>query len=283
MKKKALGRGLSALIPERIEEIDESNPTTQLLEVPIDRIKENPDQPRKDFDQESLKELAISIKRSGLIQPIIIRRKDDDFEIIAGERRLKASKIAGLETVKAILAENLTPAKRMEIALIENLQRTDLNPIETAAGIRELMTRSELTQEQVAENIGKERSTVANLLRLLSLPDEIQDDLRSGVLSAGHGRILAGIENEEARKKYWKKTVKENWSVRKLENGVKGIARRKPKKEIPGFSSPYRDAEDYLRSHLGTKVRIAKAGKKGKIEIEFYDNDQLNGILDKIG
>ncbi|MBD3233040.1 MAG: ParB/RepB/Spo0J family partition protein [candidate division Zixibacteria bacterium] len=282
MKKKALGKGLSALIPEGVKEIDETNPTTQLLEVPIDRIKENPDQPRKDFDQESLKELAISIKRSGLIQPIIVRRKDDDFEIIAGERRLKASKIAGLESVKAILAENLTPARRMEIALIENLQRTDLNPIETAAGIRELMTKSKLTQEQVAENIGKERSTIANLLRLLSLPEEIQDDLRSGTLSSGHGRILAGIENAEARKKYWTKAVKENWSVRKLENSVKGIGRRKPKKDIPGFSSPYRDAEDHLRSRLGTKVRITKAGKKGKIEIEFYDNEQLNGILDKI-
>ncbi|MBD3170565.1 MAG: ParB/RepB/Spo0J family partition protein [candidate division Zixibacteria bacterium] len=283
MSKNVLGKGLGALIPEDIEvtsaEIKES-----MIEIPVNRVDPNPGQPRKEFDENALKELAVSIKQSGLIQPIIVRKKGDRYELIAGERRLKAAGIAGVESVKAILTENLTPSQRMEIALVENLQRADLNPIEAAMGIRELMTKGGFTQEEVSERIGKERSTVTNLLRLLTLPEEIREDIRGGKISAGHGRALAGLDSHETQKEYWRKTVNNGWSVRRLENALQSKPGRKQKERTKNDSSgQYRDLEDRLKSYFGTKVKIIKSGDTGRIEIEFYNDDQLTGILEKIG
>ncbi|MCP4726955.1 MAG: ParB/RepB/Spo0J family partition protein [bacterium] len=283
MKKNVLGKGLGALIPEDMDDVMPVEKENRLLEISLDKIDANPSQPRKRFDEESLKELAVSIQQSGLIQPVLIRRKGDRYELIAGERRLKAAGIAGVETVKAILAENLTPSQRMEIALVENLQRSDLNPIETASGVRELMEKGELTQEQVAERIGKDRSTVANLLRLLSLPEEIQEDIRTGIISAGHGRALAGINDDKVLKNIWRKTVKRGWSVRKLEHSLQKLSDKLEIKPKADEANPYADIEDRLRGYFGTKVKVIKTGEVGRIEIEFYDDDQLTGLLEKIG
>lgn len=282
MSKKVLGRGLSALIPEVMDDskIADSN---SIIEIKLDRIDPSPSQPRKDFDEEKLRELAVSIKETGIIQPIVVRRSGDRYEIIAGERRFRAAGLAGLDTVRAIIGENLAPARRMEIALVENLQRTDLNPIEAAEGISELMIKGNLTQEQVAEKIGKERSTITNLLRLLNLPEEIQEDIRNGIISAGHGRNLAGIEDSRLQREFWKKIKDENWSVRKIEESLKRKNHRKKSKRIKKDDDTYSSIEDSLRDYLGTRVRIVRRGKKGRIEIEYYDDDQLSGILEKIG
>lgn len=282
MSKKVLGRGLSALIPEVMDDskIADSN---SIIEIKLDRIDPSPSQPRKDFDEEKLRELAVSIKETGIIQPIVVRRSGDRYEIIAGERRFRAAGLAGLDTVRAIIGENLAPARRMEIALVENLQRADLNPIEAAEGISELMIKGNLTQEQVAEKIGKERSTITNLLRLLNLPEEIQEDIRNGIISAGHGRTLAGIEDSRLQREFWKKIKDENWSVRKIEESLKRKNHRKKSKRIKKDDDTYSSIEDSLRDYLGTRVRIVRRGKKGRIEIEYYDDDQLSGILEKIG
>jgi ParB family chromosome partitioning protein len=282
MSKKVLGRGLSALIPEVVDDSKTAD-SNSIIEIKLDRIDPSPSQPRKDFDEEGLKELAVSIKETGIIQPIVVRRSGDRYEIIAGERRFRAAGLAGLETVRAIIGENLPPARRMEIALVENLQRTDLNPIEAAEGISELMMKGNLTQEQVAEKIGKERSTITNLLRLLNLPEEIQEDIRNGVISAGHGRTLAGIEDSRLQREFWKKIKDENWSVRKIEESLKKKNHRKRSKHIKKYDDTYSSIEDSLRDYLGTRVRIVRRGKKGHIEIEYYDDDQLSGILEKIG
>jgi ParB family chromosome partitioning protein len=282
MSKKVLGRGLSALIPEVMDDSKIAD-SKSIIEIKLDRIDPSPSQPRKDFDEEKLRELAVSIKETGIIQPIVVRRLGDRYEIIAGERRFRAAGLAGLETVRAIIGENLPPARRMEIALVENLQRTDLNPIEAAEGISELMMKGNLTQEQIAEKIGKERSTIANLLRLLNLPEEIQEDIRNGIISAGHGRTLAGIEDSRLQREFWKKIKDENWSVRKIEENLKRKNHRKRSKRIKKDDDNYSSIEDSLRDYLGTRVRIVRRGKKGRIEIEYYDDDQLSGIIEKIG
>ena len=283
MSKNVLGKGLGALIPDDIAEVIPLDKQKRLLEIPLDRIDPNPGQPRKDFDEETLKELSVSIEKSGIIQPILVRRKGNRYELIAGERRLRAAGMAGIETVKAILTENLTPSQRMEISLVENLQRSDLNPIETAAGISELMIKGNFTQEEAAERIGKDRSTIANLLRLLTLPDEIQEDIRNGKISAGHGRALVGLDSSQVQKVYWRKIVKGSWSVRRLEHVLQKRTEKKGRRRPKGTFNLYQDVEERLRGYLGTRVRISKAGKIGRIEIEFYDDDQLTGILEKFG
>ncbi|PJA30141.1 MAG: hypothetical protein CO189_00610 [candidate division Zixibacteria bacterium CG_4_9_14_3_um_filter_46_8] len=282
MRKNVLGRGLSALIPEGPSEPISVGGTYKLIDIPIDRISPNPNQPRKDFDIDELNELTASIRASGLIQPVMVRRKDDGYELIAGERRFIAAGMAGKTTIKAILSENLTPSQRIEIALTENLQRSDLNPIEAATGIHELMINGNLTQEEVAERLGKERSTIANLLRLLTLPSEIQEDIRHGIVSFGHAKILAGLDQPNLQKEIWRRTVEGNWSVRDLERHIPQYiekSKKKPKSQAP---NPYAEIENQLRDYFGTKVKITGINDGGKIEIEFYNDEQLSGILEKL-
>ncbi len=283
MKKKALGKGLDALIPENPIETISTDKESALIEIPIDKVDPNPNQPRKNFDEDKLRDLIASIKQSGLIQPIIVRRKGNRYELIAGERRLKAAEKADLMKIKALLAENLTPSQRIEIALVENLQRDDLNPIETAEGIKRLMLKGNITQEQASMRLGKDRSTIANLLRLLNLPEEIREELRNGVLSAGHGRALAGLGNSRQQKLLWRQAVKGSWSVRKLEEKVRKLSEPKNENKTYTRTSPYTDIEDRLREHFGTKVKISKSRRGGVIEIEFYDDDQLDGLIEKFG
>ena len=266
----ALGKGLDALIPEKGENI---------LQIEVERIHPGRQQPRKVFSEGSLKELSASIKEKGVLQPILVSRKGDGtFNLIAGERRWRASVLAGLKKIPAIV-KNADSRDTLEMALIENIQREDLNPIETAEGFNRLMQEFNLTQEDMADKVGKERATVANYLRLLKLPDEIKEMIYSGKLSMGHARALLAIDGRLYQIEAARKIIKHGLSVREAEALAK--KRAKPVK-IKQVSDPQiASLEDRLIRHLGTKVRIIqKNKKKGKIEIEYYSLEEFNRLLD---
>ncbi len=269
--KKALGRGLDALIPDKGDEI---------VLIDIERILPDPDQPRKTFKEDSLKELAASIKEKGIIQPIIVTRVGNGtFRIIAGERRWRASNIAGIKKVPCIIKES-EPDNSLEISLIENIQRENLNPIETARAFQRLVSEFNITQEGVSIKVGKDRATVSNYLRLLNLPDEIKSLVSEGRLSMGHAKAILSLLSIEDQIKIAKKVIKGELSVRETEKLSKKIA------DVPrGTSKPERDPnvisiEDELISTLGTKVRIMYKEGRGKIEIEYYSIDELNRLID---
>lgn len=274
--KKGLGRGLDALLG------DYTQPTPEgVQELDIHLIDTNAGQPRKDFDQEKLQELADSIRQHGVVQPIILRQKGERYVIVAGERRFRAARLAGLEKVSAIV-KDLDEAQVMEVALIENLQREDLNPIEEAAAIRFLMQQHDLTQEEVSKRLSKSRPAIANSLRLLTLPEPVQAYLRNGKLQAGHARALAGLQDPEAQAVLADKIVGEGLSVRAAESLAREQGQKPPrqKKEPPATDPDLAAAEASLREWLGTKVSIQGSSQRGRIVIEYYNAELLQGIYD---
>lgn len=278
MSKRGLGRGLEALIPmeQKSEEI--------VQEIDIKKIIANDRQPRKDFDEQKLDELADSMKQHGVLQPVILRKKGSTYELVAGERRWRAAAKAGIEKIPAIVKE-LSNSDVMEIALIENLQREDLNPMEEALAYRSLMSDFGLTQEELSKRVGKSRSLIANTVRLLNLDKEIQDLVSQDKLTAGHARALLSIQGNKERLNLAKKISAEALSVRQTEQIVKKISDERKQKKIqrPKEINPVMlDITEKLQRTLGTRVRIKGNEKRGKIEIEFYSGDELERILETI-
>ncbi len=292
-KRKALGRGLGALIPGADESpleqtagpaaTGESHPGAGVLDVAVEDLRPNTHQPREAFDPEAVRELADSIREKGVIQPVVVRRDGTGYQLIAGERRLRAAKEAGLESVPAILLDVGSDQEMMEISLIENVQREDLNPIEEARAYRALMETCFLTQEEVAQKVGKNRSTVTNTLRLLHLAEEVRNALQGKKISMGHARALLGLEDDRLQANLCGKIISDGLSVRQVERLVKAgrEGRREPSGPLPRAKDPQvLSLEEDLQRRFGTGVNINRRGKKGKIEIEFYTDDDLERILD---
>jgi ParB family chromosome partitioning protein len=285
-KRPALGKGLSALIPD-VPEAPRGGP----VEVDVDRLSPNVQQPRVQMDDSRLKELADSIKANGIIQPILVRRVGDAFQIIAGERRWRAAQLAGLQRVPVVVRDVPEDATRdlLALALIENVQRENLNPIDEALAYQRLSDAHGLTQEQIAAAVGKDRSSVANLMRLLRLPEEVRGDLISGALTMGHARALLGLSDASAQRHAAREVIARALSVRDAEALVKklagesGATPQKPKPSAPpGNDVHTRAAEDRLRFVLGTKVRIARRGAGGTLEIDFASEAELNRIYEQL-
>jgi len=283
VKKRGLGKGLSALIPdEPIENLTANNNNEGILNIDISLIEPNAEQPRRKFDKEAIKELANSISRHGVIQPIIVKKYNRGYQIIAGERRWRAAKEAGLKEIPAIVKE-LEQMQSTEIALIENIQREDLNIIEEALAYKNLVDKYNLTQEEISEVVGKSRPHIANILRLLNLDKRVIEMISKEMLSNGHGRALLGIEDKELQLKTATIVFEKSLSVRETEKLVKDLIKNqnKSKKKIKKEKDPVlTEFEESLRKILGTKVSIIKGKNKGKIEIEYYSEDDLERILE---
>jgi ParB family transcriptional regulator, chromosome partitioning protein len=277
IKKSALGKGLASLIPE--ENTDNDN--NVVLKVSINSIKPNEDQPRKYFDPEKIVELAESIKEHGIIQPIILKKDLDVYTIIAGERRWRAAKSIGLKEVPVVIMD-LSDKQVLEVSLIENIIREDLNPIEEALAYKKLIKDFNLTQEEISKKVSKSRSAIANCLRLLNLDKRVQDYLIDGVISEGHGRAILGIENKETQYEVAQKVIDEDLNVRQTEKLIKNYGNDKNKKVNNKTSNPYyKDIADKLEGYFNTKVTLNEKNKnKGKIEIEYYSEDDLQRILE---
>ncbi|NTU70507.1 MAG: ParB/RepB/Spo0J family partition protein [Coriobacteriia bacterium] len=276
MSKRGLGRGLSALIPSASQESQTSGEVTELA---VDMIAPNPEQPRTDITEEGIAELADSIKKVGLLQPIIVRAHGEGYQIIAGERRWRASRQAGLDRVPVrVLSKSATES--LEIALIENLQREDLNAIEEARGYRKLLSEYRMTQAELADKVSKSRSTITNSLRLLDLPDEAQELVYTGKMSAGHARAVLSVPDEAIRMKLAARIVEDALSVREAENLARlyaaGQTERTPR---PASPKSYKVVARKLRRILGTNVRVKNAKDKGKIEIDFQGEEELERIF----
>lgn len=279
MQRKALGKGLSALISDTNFK-KEGGPGT-ILEIEIERITPNRYQPRSSFNEEEISRLASSIRSKGIIQPVMVRRSSDGwFELIAGERRLKAARLAGYKRVPAIIRE-ADDEEMVELALIENLQRENLNPIEEAKAYQRLINDFGLTQDEVSKKVGKERSTIANSLRLLSLPFEIQEELKTGRISVGHAKVILSIQHEAGQIRLLRRIIKGGLSVRKTESTSKSGTRRLEKKRS-ARREEISDLEEMLKRHLGTNIRIAGNASKGRIVIEFYSKGDLQRIIDMV-
>ena len=283
-KKTGLGKGLNALFAETLEDEVEEAKVEEKLEgevvqtLKITEVEPNRNQPRKQFDEEALEELADSIKRYGLIQPIVVTKKDGYYQIIAGERRWRASKKAGLSTIQAIVRED-DEKKNKEIALIENIQREDLNVVEKAMGIKLLMDEYELTQAQVAEIVGKSRSGVANTLRILNLDERVLELAKEGKLTEGHCRALLAYEDGDKQLLEAMKLIENGRTVRDIERKTQ---RKKPKKMDQKYAAICNDIEDSFQSFFGTKVKVDAGKRSGKIIIQYSTNDDLARILDLI-
>ncbi|MDF2942833.1 MAG: spo0J [Herbinix sp.] len=283
--KKGLGKGLDIMIPEQIIKTVEEKADNVSREtfIHISDIEPNKSQPRKRFDEDALQELADSIKQYGVIQPLILQKRDKFYEIIAGERRWRAARLAGLKDVPAII-KDYSPQEVVEIALIENIQREDLNPIEEAQTYYRLIQEFNLKQDEVAERVSKSRAAVTNAMRLLKLDDRVQQMLIDEMLSNGHARALLAIENSDKQYNTASKIFDEKLSVRETEKLVKQIINEKPQKEIAATQEDdfiYRDIEDKIRNIIGTKVSIHKKNNnKGSIEIEYYSTEELERIID---
>jgi ParB family chromosome partitioning protein len=282
-KKFALGKGLSALIPDDVS----SDITQESLLIPINKIKNNSAQPRKAFDNDSLVELAESIKNHGIVQPLILTKEDNGYVIVAGERRWRAAKIVGLKEVPAIIME-LTEKEILEISIIENIQRQDLNPIEEGLAFIRLLSEFKLTQDELSRRIGKSRVTIANVMRLTNLDERVQQYLIDGVLSEGHGRALLRIPYMDIQYEVAQKAIDDKLSVRELENQVKNMliakenSRMQFKQEEKEANPYYKDVRNKLQDYFGTKVNLTSKKNKGKIEIEYYSEEDLQRILDII-
>ncbi len=272
MNRRGLGRGLGALLS--------STPAKgeALLEVPIDLIAPNPNQPRKSFDSNGLSELTASIRSSGVIQPVVVRRQGQGYQLIAGERRWRAAKIAGLERIPALLRE-ATDGESLELALIENLLREDLNPIDEAEAYQKLLAEFEWTQEELAQRVGRDRSSIANCLRLLKLPEPVQKDLRAGRLTMGHARALLSLTSPADQLKLREEILAHSWSVRATEEGVqKRAASGAPRRRSAELAA----LEDALRQSLMTKVRLVGSDRRGRIEILYASTDELDRLVGMI-
>lgn len=275
-KERRLGLGLDALFgdaPERPEPADD--------QVDVQRVDPNPFQPRTDFDDEGLRVLADSIRRSGVLQPILVRRVNGHFQLVAGERRLRAARLAGLERIPAVVRE-LDDRRMLEVALVENLQRRDLNPMEKARAFQRLMQLAGCTQDEVAREVGLARPTVANFLRLLDLPPEVQEAVSRGTISMGHARALLGTANATLQKSLVRRIVEEDLSVRDVEKIVAGSAPSTPASPRP--KDPYlEDLERRIGDFFGTRVALTRNVHGGKITLEWYGDDQFAGILKRLG
>ena len=277
-----LGRGLDAIFLDNSIEEDEVSGENKVSKIKLSMIDPKSDQPRKYFDKAALEELAASIAENGLLQPILVREyADSRYQIIAGERRFRASKLAGLSEIPAIVLDR-DDRKVAEIALIENIQREDLNPVEEAMAFRALIKEYDLTQEELSEKVGKSRSAIANTMRLLDLPEEILTMVASGELSAGHARTLLGVKDRDAMLILADKTIELDYSVRQLEEEVKRA--NKPKKPEPAeepvpMVDYYREMELRMMSHLGRKVKIEGKGRKKSITLFYEDNEDLDELL----
>ena len=281
MERKALGKGLSALIPEKVLESGEHK--EEIAYVQSGQIKPNPFQPREDFDQQSIEELAQSIKEKGVIQPLLVRRKGDAYELIAGERRLRAAKSLGLKELP-IIVRDVSDQDSLELALIENIQREGLNPIEEAHAYQHLIDKFQVTQEKISEVLGKARTTITNTLRLLKLPHEIQQEMKKGRISFAHGRTLLEIDDANQQRRLAQDIIVKGLSVRELESLIKGSRPKGLRRKIgQGQSEPLvAILEEQMQHALATKVRIIKRKKRGHINIEFYSPEDLERIANVI-
>ena len=284
----SLGKGLGSLIPpkESPAEVANEQKASQyknagkaVLEIKVNEVDVNPEQPRQHINHKELENLVQSIKQHGVLQPIIVTETDGKYELVAGERRLRASTIAGLKTVPAILRK-ASDLEKLELALIENIQRSDLNPIEKAEAYEKLLTEFGLTQDQAAKKMGISRPSFANMVRLLSLPAEIQKALAEGKISEGHAKVILSLPEAREQLKYFKDVIENKLSVRSLESEVdKG---KPAKKRRSAYDPQLKDWEDQLQQTLNTKVNIAKKGDKGKVTIDFYSPEELNEIVKRI-
>ena len=284
-----LGRGLAALISDMREmdspEIETYNEKgelkTGITEVAIDSVRPNPGQPRKTFGEEALEELAASISIHGILQPLVVAKRGDSYEIIAGERRFRAAKKAGLEKVPVII-KDVTEKESREIALVENLQREDLNPMEESEALFILLKENDLTQEELAKALGKSRPAVANSLRLLTLPREIQNMVRDGLLSTGHAKVLMGVKPAEIQIALANECVEKKFSVRELESKIASLQEKKkvPAEKVKQISLELKAMISDMQRVFGTKVRVSGSDQKGKIVIDYYSQDDLQRIYD---
>jgi ParB family chromosome partitioning protein len=296
-----LGRGLASLIPKKantrtdtdltrtntddvLVNKDEKQPETEeggrIIEADINVIVSNPHQPRIGFDEEKIKELAQSIKNHGIIQPLIVSRKGNNYELIAGERRLQAAKIAGLAKVPVIVRA-AEEKEKLELAVVENVQRHDLNAIEEAKAYKKLYGEFQMSQEEIADVVGKSRSAVTNKMRLLGLPIEIQKALISGKISEGHAKSILALTNPEKQRALFELILKDNLTVRQVEDKTKEVSVRSHKRHV-NIDPEIKELENKLMGALGTKVKVSKSGKGGRIVIEYYSEEELDNILNKI-
>ena len=283
-KKRGLGKGLAALLPDEpiSDLLEEELDKESITNIDINLIEPNKDQPRRQFEKESLQELKESIEQFGIIQPIIVRKKEDKYEIIAGERRWRAAKAAKLENIPCIIRKT-DDKEAMKLALIENIQRQDLNPIEEAMAYKSLIEEYKLTQEDLAKTIGKSRSYIANTVRLLNLDKEIIENIQEGKLTAGHGRALLAIPNKKERLKTANAIINDKINVRDVENIAKKSKGKKSKTKAKATKDPFIiDIEEKLMRTLGTKVNLISKQNGGKIEIEFYSDEDLERIIEVI-
>ncbi len=292
-----LGRGLASLIPQKskndsqaeflrkqrkvmLEDNKNFQANNQVLEIEIDKIIANPYQPRVKFDEGKLEELSQSIKSHGIIQPLVVSQNGSQFELIAGERRLQASKIAGLKKIPAVIRK-VKDKEKLELALAENVQRHNLNPIEEAKAYHKMEEEFQMNQEEIARKIGKSRSAIANKMRLLKLPIEVQKSLIEEDITEGHAKAILSIDNTEKQRALLNLILKSNLTVRQTEDKSKEVSVKSHRRKIQ--SDPeLKELENKLMEFLGTKVRINKSGDGGKITIEYYSEEELNGILEKI-
>lgn len=291
-KKMGLGRGLSAILPdveEVVESVDQVSenpapvPADAVVELSVGDIDPNRNQPRKKFDDDALLALADSIRHNGVLSPILVARDGRRYTIIAGERRWRAARLANCPTIPAIVRD-WDDVRRQEAALVENIQREDLNAIEEARGIRRLMEECALTQEVVAERIGRSRSAVANILRLLNLPKRIQDAVIEGTLSTGHARVLAGIDDAELQSGLFAKTMQFGWSVRQLEAAAKNAQTEKKEKPEPvALPIEYEELTERLRRATGLKVKLEGTQEKGKIVLQYTSEEELQRLWEWMG
>ena len=282
MSRKALGKGLDALIPDIKHDAGQGD--GRVVEIIIDEIAANPYQPRSRMNDGSLEDLRQSISEKGVLQPVIVRRKSGRFELVAGERRLRAAKLAKLKSVPAVV-KSVSDSEALEIALVENLQREDLNPIDEARGYRELINRFNLTQDQLAKKLARDRSTIANVLRLLNLPKQVRQGVEEGKITMGHARALLGLEDAKQIEGVFRTLLHRGLSVRQVEALVRRKIKAKNRRSRgTRVVDPEIDhIEEELMRKLGTRVRVLASGGHGKIEIEFYSNDDLTRILEAIG
>lgn len=270
--KKGLGKGLGALIASA--ETEEAG----IKELRINEVEPNTEQPRKHFNDEKLSQLAESIKQHGIVQPLIVKKAGDTYKIVAGERRWRAARLAGLDTVPVIIRE-LSSKQVMEIALIENLQREDLNPIEEAEAYEKLINDFGMTQEEISKTVGRSRPAIANSIRLLSLQDKLRSFVINGDISSGHARALLSIDDKDLQLKALDEIIKRSLNVRETEALVKNLLTRKEKKKAVKLNEEYQAIEDKLRNFFGTKVKLLNGRKNGRILIEYYSVEELDRIV----
>jgi ParB family transcriptional regulator, chromosome partitioning protein len=280
-KKYGLGKGLGALIPDDLSIQDDKDINKDVNKISINMIRANESQPRKSFDENKLNSLTASIKEHGIIQPLVLKKDEGDtYTIIAGERRWRAAKLAGLKEIPAVIM-NVTEKQVLEISLIENIQREDLNPIEEALAYKKLIDDFKLTQEELSERVGKSRTAIANCLRLLNLDLRVQQYVIEGVITEGHGRAILGVEDKNFQFKLAQTVIDEGLSVRETEKLAKNMLHDNKRKRKEKDENPYYiDIEERLKNIFGTKVSIKSGRNKGKIEIEYYSEDDLQRIVE---